>query len=604
MHMNGPVSAEAVVVLHREESPLDLHLSRLTEFSGIRPRMLRVGQPEEGRKLMEKRPYCMMVSASSLAAILEDKASSAEAVRPLLESTPFILVYGITPTGRESRAVTDLTDGLISAVISCDRSEHSFQVSRTAPQITAEFSGLTFGPSNAEIDFGLAVKQPTANLLELVSINNLPTFAFFKRRNSSVFLLACRDIADPAASSDGFLLDSARKYFSGVVPTLMFLRYVYGNQNWHNPRRTANLIIDDPLLRRSYGFLNYSRLVNEMDRCDLAITVGFIPSNHRRTYHSTARLIKEHSNKFQICVHGSDHTKEEFATTNVEELNTRIRCATQRMRSHERRTGVPYAQVMVFPQGKFSSVSLSLLKSHNYLAALNSTITPEDLGSLHGLTLGDLLSPAVCRYSSFPLFARRYPKGLANIAFDLFLSKPALFAEHHDYFKDGYDKIREFAIQVNSLSERLQWTGLEELIERTYLQRRVSADTVACRIFGNRHVIDNPEPTAQRFIILKKEDGETPLQNVTLNGSKHPYELEGGYLTLYADVPAASAVAVAIDYRNTHPYDSGKHAGAFKQQLNVSLRRYLSEVRDNYLSKHDKLLSLAYRIKDRKSFHN
>jgi len=88
--------------------------------------------------------------------------------------------------------------------------------------------------------------------------------------------------------------------------------------------------------------------------------------------------------------------------------------------------------VMVFPQGKFSSVSLGILKSHNYLAAVNSTSMPYDLPDSHGLTLADLLAPAVSRYGDFPLFMRRYPGNLADFAFDLFLGKPALLVEHHD----------------------------------------------------------------------------------------------------------------------------------------------------------------------------
>ena len=595
------MSAEAVIVLHREESPLDLHLARLTEFSGIRSRMIRVGQADELGKLVEESPSCVMVSARSLAAISEDDVIFPEAVTRLFERVPFIFVYGITPSERETRVVTHLTEGLISAAISFDRSDHLFEVSTAVPHITEEFSGLAFGPSNRETDFGLVVNRPKGNLRDLVCINKLPMFAFFKRRNSSIFLLACRDIGDPAASSDGSFSASAQKYFSRVVPTLMFLRYVFGDQNWHNPRRAANFIIDDPLLRRSYGFLDYSRLLKEMDRCDFATTIAFIPLNHKRTQPSIARLIREHSDRFQICVHGSDHSENEFASTNVGELNARIRLATQWMKSHERRTGVPFAEVMVFPQGRFSSVSLSLLKSHNYLAAVNCTATADDLGGLHGLTLADLLSPAVCKYSAFPLFVRRYPRWLADVAFDLFLYKPALFAEHHDYFKEGYDRIREFAVRVNSLSKRLKWTGLGALIQHTYLQKKVAPETVACKIFGNRHVIENLAPTPQRFIILKQEDCKTPIQSVTVNGDEHSYELEEGCLRLCVDVPAASAVAVAIDYRNTYPFDSGKHA--LNQQVKVYLRRYLSEIRDNYLSKHDRLLSLAYRIKDRKSFH-
>jgi hypothetical protein len=381
----------------------------------------------------------------------------------------------------------------------------------------------------------------------------------------------------------------------------MFLKYALGDKNWHNPGRAATVVIDDPLLRRSYGFLNFSQLLNEMDRSDFTSTIAFIPWNHRRTDPATAQLIRERSDRFQICVHGCDHTEGEFASTNIGELDARVHLATQRMKSHEQRTGVPYVKVMVFPQGRFSSVSLGLLKSHNYLAAVNSSVIAEDVSGSHGLTLGDLLQPAVCKYNTFPLFMRRYPRKLADVAFDLFLGKPALLVEHHGYFKNGYDEIREFTMKVNSLSKSLQWIGLEELVQRTYLQKRVSRDTIACKIFGNRHVIRNAEPTAKRYIIVKPEDSDIPIESVAVNGNAHPYQLEDSLLRLCVDIPANSSVQIAIDYRNTHSFVSVNHAQPFKQHFKVYLRRYLSELRDNHLAKHDKLLSLAYRIKDGKS---
>jgi hypothetical protein len=47
----------------------------------------------------------------------------------------------------------------------------------------------------------------------------------------------------------------------------------------------------------------------------------------------------------------------------------------------------------------------------------------------------DLLDVAVTRYGGFPLFGRRYPRSLLPFALDLFMGKPALIAEHHEYFR-------------------------------------------------------------------------------------------------------------------------------------------------------------------------
>lgn len=590
---------EATIVCYKEASLLDLHLARLIAFLGIQSNTICVGEGDTFGKLLsgQESAKCVMASARSLAAIFHDDATPPDIVARLFERAPFVLVYGVTPDERETYAVRHLTDGLVSSVVSFKRSDHLYHVSATEKDITHEFSGLTFGPIHTEIDYGLVLGQHQSGFSNLVSINNLPLFASLKKHNSCLFLLACREIADLEFQTDGSL--ATHKYFSRLVPALMFLRHAMRDQLWHNPRRYANFVIDDPLLRKSYGFLNYARLLEAMDTCEFTTTIAFIPWNYKRTCASIARLITARSDRFSVCVHGCDHTAGEFACTDVEQLNTQLCLATQRMRAHEQSTGVPYAKVMVCPQGKFSTASLGLLKSHNYLAAVNSSSVPDDLGKAHGLTLADLLAPAVSKYKSFPLFMRRYPREVVDFAFDLFLGKPALIVEHHKYFQEGYDTIRQFMSQVNSLSEKLQWTNLKELISNTYLQRRISQDTVECKIFTNCQILHNPESTWKQYIILKHEDNEIPIKTVSVDGRRYPFVVEDDYLRLCIDMPPKGAVEITIDYDNMYQY--ARQVKSLRRNVKVYLRRHLSEVRDNYLCRHDGILSLAYSVKNRVS---
>jgi len=595
------MTSKATIVFAREASILDLHLARLAEFFGIECRMVRIdGAGNLGKFLSHwENPPCIMTSARSLAVLFQEDAISPNIAAHLFERVPFVFVYGITPGAQETYAVRHLTDRVISSVVSFDRSEHFYQVGTTERDITNEFSGLAFGPIDQDIDFGLVLDQPQTRFSTFVSINNLPFFAALKKQTSCIFFLACRDIADLESQTNGSL--SAHKYFSRIIPALMFLRHVFQEQIWHNPSPCANFIIDDPLLRKSYGFLNYSRLSEEMDRVEFTTTIAFIPWNYRRTRASTARLIKERSDRFSICVHGCDHTAGEFATTEVKQLNTQTRLATQRMRAHEQRTGVPYTEVMVFPQGRFSTTSLGLLKSHNYLAAVNSTVIPEDLGEEHSLTVADLLVPAISKYSGFPLFMRRYPREVADFALDLFLGKPVLLVEHHNYFKNGYDIIREFITQINALSKKLQWTTLGELLNNTYLQKKLSQDTFECKIFTNRQVIHNPEPIERQYIITKYEDNEIPIKRVSVDGRQYPYTIEDNHFRLYIDLPPKSAIEVTIGYSNAH-YQLAREAQSLRRNVKVYLRRYLSEFRDNYLCRYDRLLLLVDRMKNRHFF--
>jgi hypothetical protein len=591
------MDSEAIIVCYRKASLLDLHLASLTEFLGISYRTVCVGEGDTFGKLLScpQSSTCIMASARSLAAIFRDDAIPPDVVARIFERIPFVLVYGITSDEPETYAVRHLTDGLVSSVVSFDRSDHLYQVSPTEQEITNEFSGLAFGPIHHNIDCGLVLDRHQPGFSNFVSINNLPFFASLKRPNSCLFLLACREIADLESQTDGSL--AAHEYFSRIAPLLMFLRHAFRDQAWHNPKRYANFIIDDPLLRNSYGFLNYNRLLAEMDACEFTSTIAFIPWNYRRTSASIARLIKARSDRFSVCIHGCDHTAGEFACTDVEQLNTQLRLAAHRMRAHEQNTGVPYAKVMVFPQGKFSTASFGPLKGHNYLAAVNSSLVPDDLGEAHGLTLADLLAPAVSKYKNFPLFMRRYPRKVVDFAFDLFLGKPALIVEHHNYFHEGYDAIRKFISQINSLSKKLQWTNLTELISNTYLQRRVSQDTIECQILTNHQILHNQEFAWKQYIVLKREDDEVPIKAVSVGGRRYPFVVEGNYLRLRVDVAPNSAVEVSIDYNNMYQYS--REVKSLRRNVKVYLRRHLSELRDNYLCRHDGLLALVYRMKNR-----
>jgi hypothetical protein len=272
-----------------------------------------------------------------------------------------------------------------------------------------------------------------------------------------------------------------------------------------------------------------------------------------------------------------------------------LHLATQRMRAHEQSTDLPYAEVMVFPQGKFSTASLGFLKCHNYLAAVNSSAIPMDLGEAHGLTMADFLAPAISKYGNFPLFIRRYPGTVADFAFDLFLGKPALLVEHHTYFKNGYNKIKECVTQINSLSTDLQWTNLEYLIRNTYLQRTISNDQVECKIFTNHQVIFNQDVIEKKYIIRKHEDGVVPIKNVSVNGKDYPYRIEDDNLSICVNIPRESSIEIIIDYDNIHQYE--REERNLRSDIKVYMRRYLSEFRDNYMQKDEALLKLLYRFK-------
>jgi hypothetical protein len=288
-----------------------------------------------------------------------------------------------------------------------------------------------------------------------------------------------------------------------------------------------------------------------MERSNFATSLAFVPWNYNRSRRSTADLFLRHPKRFSMSIHGCDHTKEEFGGVDEVLLSRKAMIARKRMQRHQELTGVPFDNVMIFPQGVFSSAALKALKTTGYVAAVNSTPFPVD-GSSDPLRVRDLLAPAITRYSDFPLFVRHYPNCIAEFALDLFLGKPALIVEHHDCFRNGYEKIQTFMEQMNRLSDNIMWCGLDDVVRATYLKRQRDDGTFALRYYANgASVVENGTEDG----LLTKEDLRVPVDSPMING------------------------------------DSDLQLGSSSYRIAVSVRRGLCELRDNYLSRSRALVS-------------
>jgi len=274
--------------------------------------------------------------------------------------------------------------------------------------------------------------------------------------------------------------------------------------------RHACIIIDDPLLKENYGFLNYRKLLNLMDKHNFFTTIAFIPVNYNRTDNKIAALFQERADRFSLCVHGCDHTAGEFAKTDFNYLDHKVKLATARMIEHEKKTGIPFDRVMVFPQGKFSNIAMDVLKKHNYLAAVNTEASPVD-GHLS---------------SDFPFYLRYKLEDVIDC-----VCEPIFIVIHHDYFKNGYQRLTDFVDVLNAKQKNIKWDSVGNILRQ--------------------HLSDHD---------LNKSSPVVPInerENIDLKGFR-----------FYG----------------------------YKENLKIRMRRYASELRDNYLSKNDFILSFVKKI--------
>jgi hypothetical protein len=568
----------------------DVNLAGLVGYLGLDHKFVR---PDELSVLLEdskdKRITCVALSAATLEAIHRN-ASFAGFLEKLLANVSFLFLYGFSSGAPTYDGLRPLTGGIIQSVSSLSADNLSYSVSEQYRDVSRQFSGLTFGPVNSQSDFVFDTGKVAHGVDVIVSIDNRPMFIRAKQGSCNIFALAVGKILDLQEMENRPI--TAARHFSALAPALMVLKHIFGDACWHPVAGQACLTIDDPLLHERYGFLNFRLLLETMKKDGFSTTLAFIPWNYRRTQPRVAALFKENPDKLSICVHGCDHTAGEFGLTDFSKANTKVKIATKKMAAHRELTGLGFDPVMVFPQGVFSTIALKALKCNKFTAAVNSGVFPAD--SHVGLSILDRLQPSVMSWESFPLFHRRYPVTVADFAFDLFLGKPALIVVHHDDFRDGYEAISGFIKKLNALDSDIRWQGLGEIVRRSYWVKRESDTHVFVRMSSHALLIDNETANTVRYSISKCETNNVPLDGVYVNGLPVATVMAGQFLEFEVDVEAQASVDVTVMYRNPDP-GSGKEAG-LRERAKILVRRYLSEFRDNYVSKSRFLQALTKRI--------
>ena len=170
------------------------------------------------------------------------------------------------------------------------------------------------------------------------------------------------------------------------------------------------------------------------------------------------------------------------------------------MNLHHRTTGLPCDKVMVFPQGNFSIEAMSVLKSHNFYAAVNTVPHPAEQPVR--LTIGELAQPAVLRYEGFPLFLRKPIRQMQNhdIAFNLFFGRPVLIVEHHQIFQRP-EALVEIAAKINFVASGVQWSNLATVVGNSILTRRAHDGTHHVRAYSGTIRISNDSTSIRRYSI-------------------------------------------------------------------------------------------------------
>lgn len=580
---------DLAVLCSSSPSSLDSRFLELASFLGVNPGLI-LAPPALSVDGLEKqlgpRVRGIGISASTLASFKTLFGSLEDFVSWLGRHGRQVLVYGFEPSTEHNAVIRWLTNGAVGRMISLQNGFRcSFPTSGAA--FTQQLSGVGFSREPRSSDCGFEIDPQNRSLTVLMKIADGASFVHAKVLGGGFFLWATRNIPSlqERVSEDSGL----SPFYGELLPAILFVRRACPGLCWENPVPTARIIIDDPLLADRYGYLVYKQLFHSLERLNYAVTIAFIPWNHRRTRPQVANAFALHTNRLSLCIHGCDHINNEFGIADRVTLECKAALAVERMLQHQQRTSLPFEKVMVFPQGCFSRAAILALRRNRYLAAVNTTRVPTD-AERDEHTVADELLPATNRFSGFPVFHRRYLAGIDHCAVDLFLGKPAHIVEHHEVFEHGCGALESCVHALKKMEPRLSWPGLSAL-DRVHLRKQRDGGVLEVRFFTSTFTFENTTKANLVCRFFKQEPDPGIVKSVRANGHSTEFRTGDRFIEFQSELKPGESARIELEDRDQPP--SAVFRAGFGYALKTRVRRHLSEFRDNYLVKHPSLFKAA-----------
>ena len=216
--------------------------------------------------------------------------------------------------------------------------------------------------------------------------------------------------------------------------------------------------------------------------------------------------------------------------------------------------------------------------SRQFLGLICTACMPRNLASPQ-LSGADLLLPAQDSFFGFSVFKRHYSGNMALFAMALFLGKPAILVEHHEFFRNGPAILEEHVKGLRELRPDIQWGSLAETVIRTHARRRLSTGTWEVRFFTDTFKLEHRLESLVNYRLLRRLPDTTVVDRVLVDGKEVPFSRAHGFLSFEIEAHGRHTFAIQVDVTPIKP--SKTYPSGVKYQTSVALRRALSEVRDN-----------------------
>jgi hypothetical protein len=360
-----------------------------------------------------------------------------------------------------------------------------------------------------------------------------------------------------------------------AVALVGFLRGLSGSAGWSTPPVRAAFLFDDPNLRwRSYGFIDYRRLVEHADEHGYHAAMAMIPLDAGRPHRPTVSLFARRRDRLSLVCHGNDHVRQELLRPR--DPAGALAMAAQAMRRIERfeqRAGLPVDRVMTPPHGLCSENVTHALGAVGFdaLCAIHPipwTGDPPPSAVLAGWESADFVGGCAV------IPRRSLDCSAAEIALHAFLDHPIVLYGHHEDLAQGLEPLADAAARVNRIGD-VQWTPVGDMALTNHAQR-LSGDRVVVRPYARRVLVSRPAG-ASRLTVQEPLDahGDPVLRGWSLGSG--PVRSFGTEATLEQDGP------VEVRLRGARDVDAERVAPPAWRPW-PKLRRAGTEMRDRALA--------------------
>jgi hypothetical protein len=323
---------------------------------------------------------------------------------------------------------------------------------------------------------------------------------------------------------------------AATVALIGFLRAACGAVLSTPPPLRAAFVFDDPNLRwRSYGYIDFGRLLAHADAHDYHAAMAMIPLDARGQHRATVDLFRARPDRLSLVMHGNNHLSRELLRLDEErEALAMAAQAVRRAASFEARHSLRMDRVMMPPHGMCSASSAAALAAVGFdaLCAIHPLPWREQPPADRPLAGWD---PA--EFASGCAVIPRLPLGVdpSELALRAFLDQPLVVYGHHGDLAEGLEPLAETAAAINGLGQ-VEWSSLGEIAAGN-AATRLDADVLRVAPYSHRMRLPLPGAAAALTVEPPRHDADRFAGWSIDGGAPRPFgeavpERAGGKLEL------------------------------------------------------------------------